>query len=94
MHQIAVLECSQSFTELGVFWGSPDVGVFRNRVPQAASKCGTKCGTAMARLSERDSKGRSPCENSSAFSHGPILFAFSSPQTAWNRKNRENFRSA
>jgi hypothetical protein len=38
--------------------------------------------------------GRSLCENSSAFSHGPILFAFSSPQTAWNRKNRENFRSA
>ena len=38
--------------------------------------------------------GSSLCENSSAFSHGPILFAFSSPQTAWKRKNRGKFRSA
>ena len=35
-----------------------------------------------------------PCENSRAVSRGPILFAFSSPQTAWKRRNRENFRSA
>jgi hypothetical protein len=32
-------------------------------------------------------------KNSCALSHGPILFAFSSLQTAWERKNRGGFRS-
>jgi hypothetical protein len=31
---------------------------------------------------------------SDACTRGPILFAFLSPQTAWKRRNRENFRSA
>jgi hypothetical protein len=30
------------------------------------------------------------CENSGAFSDGPILFAFSSLQTAWKRKIATN----
>jgi hypothetical protein len=34
------------------------------------------------------------CENSTAFLHGPILFTFSSPQTARKRKIREKLRSA
>ena len=38
--------------------------------------------------------GSRPCENSTTFSHGPILFAFSSPQAAQNRINREKIRFA
>ena len=33
--------------------------------------------------------GSRPCENSTTFSHGPILFAFSSPEAAQNPINRE-----
>jgi hypothetical protein len=38
--------------------------------------------------------GRRPCENSGTFSHGPISFAFSSPETVQRRKNYGNLRSA
>jgi hypothetical protein len=34
------------------------------------------------------------CENSPTFSHGPISFAFSSPETVQRRRNHGNLRSA
>ena len=41
-----------------------------------------------------DRKGSRPCENSRTFSHGPISFAFSSPETVQRRRNHGNLRSA
>ena len=38
-------------------------------------------------------KGSRPCENSRTFSHGPISFAFSSPETVQRRRNHGNLRS-
>jgi hypothetical protein len=38
--------------------------------------------------------GSRPCENSGTLSHGPISFAFSSPETVQRRKNYGNLRSA
>jgi hypothetical protein len=35
-----------------------------------------------------------PCENSRTFSHGPISFAFLSPETVQRRRNHGNLRSA
>ena len=40
------------------------------------------------------SNGSRLCENSCACSRGPILFAFSSPQSIQKQENREEFRSA
>ena len=37
--------------------------------------------------------GSRPCENSRTFSHGPISFAFSSPETVQRRRNHGNLRS-
>ena len=38
--------------------------------------------------------GSRPCENSRTFSHGPISFAFSSPETVQRRRNHGCLRSA
>src|ERR1700722_15249320 len=50
--------------------------------------------TAPTALIGKVCKGSRPCENSGTFSHGPISFAFSSPETVQRRKNYGNLRSA
>jgi hypothetical protein len=62
-------------------------GVFRLR-PQSGAHRPFIGPTAKGRSGSR------PCENSGTFSHGPISFAFSSPETVQRRKNYGNLRSA
>src|ERR1700722_3265609 len=50
--------------------------------------------TAPTALIGKVCKGSRPCENSATFSHGPISFAFSSPETVQRRRNYGNLRSA
>ena len=50
--------------------------------------------SARTGLIGKDGNGSRPCENSGTFSHGPISFAFSSPETVQRRRNYGNLRSA
>jgi hypothetical protein len=45
-------------------------------------------------LTLKGRNGSRPCENSGTFSHGPISFAFSSPETVQRRRNYGNLGSA